>query len=283
MISLRRIVSIGVAALLLVSAAAASAQDTTPGAFNLTILEDGASFEDVFFGLVGTKLYGFQGVEGDVVSVTMTQISEDLDPYLVVLGPNGEVIAADDDSGTEPLFAASITDVTLPATGSYFIIASTFYNIDAILEEEIRDEQRYTLTLTGNSSVSDAEVDPALLVITATEAMPGQTFNGDSTAESVVDYYLLSATEGDSLDLIIESADFDTVIHLFDNEGNRLAVNDDDDVRAVLNSALYDFVAPYTGSYLVLVTDVFFYNALLGSDELLVYTGGTYELSITAE
>ncbi len=257
--------------------------DEVEGAFNLSILVDGETLTDSFVGEVGTRLYGFQGTEGDIVTITMTQITQELDPFLVLLGPNGEVVASDDDSGVERYLSAAITEVTLPATGSYFIFASSFTNIDTILDEVLTVEQEFTLTLDGITAPADESIDPELLTITAFTAELGMVYEGETTVTAPVTYYIFTAEEGDSLDLVIDEADFDTILHLFDAEGNRIAVNDDDEDLGVLTSAIRGFEAPYSGSYLLMATDVFFYNALAGEDELLIFSGGTYSLSISGE
>ncbi len=284
--SVRRITTLLLVIILALGASVASAQTTAPlrtevpesGEFAINILQSGARITDSFSGFVGTKLYGFQGVEGDVVSVTMTQITDGLDPFLVILGPNGEVVASDDDSGS-PFLASAIEGAILPATGSYFIIASSYVNIDAILEDPLLEEQEYTLTLDGNSDVSAQGVDPNLLNITATEVDFGQRYNGTSTVETPATYYLIGANAGQVLDFAL-SSNFDSIIHLFDAVGNRIGVSIDPE-RTGRNN-LFDFEMPYTGGYLLIVTDIFFYSAPEGEDATLPFTGGDYTLTISA-
>ena len=63
------------------------------------------------------QLYAFDATKGDTVTITMTQIDDDLDPFLVLLGSAGEVIATDDDSGTVSLSAEISGRETANATG----------------------------------------------------------------------------------------------------------------------------------------------------------------------
>lgn len=285
--SARRIAALLLMFVLLLGASGVSAQTTAPlrtevpesGEFAINILQNGAQITDSFSGYVGTKLYGFQGVEGDVVSVTMTQITDGLDPFLVILGPNGEVVASDDDSGS-PFLASAIEGVVLPATGSYFIIASSYVNIDAILEDPLLEEQEYTLTLNGNSDVSGQGVDPDMLNITATEVDFGQRYDGTSTVDTPATYYLIGANAGQVLDIAVD-ANFESIIHLFDAVGNRIGVSIDP-TRSGDTNALRGFEMPYTGGYLLVITDIFFYSAPEGENAELPFTGGEYSLNITA-
>ena len=60
-----------------------SAQDTVV-LDTLPILESGDSVSAVFDEEIDTHLYTFHATAGDVVSIEMTQASEDLDPLLVL-------------------------------------------------------------------------------------------------------------------------------------------------------------------------------------------------------
>ena len=64
----------------------------------------------------------FEGIEGDHILIDL--MSEDTNAYLILVGPDGEAIANDSDSGEK--WDARIA-VTLPVTGTYEIWASTFW------------------------------------------------------------------------------------------------------------------------------------------------------------
>jgi S1-C subfamily serine protease len=66
--------------------------------------------------------HAFQGSAGQTITIRME--SDDFDPYLILVGPNDEVIAQNDDA-TETDQNSSIT-VTLPQTGTYLIIANAY-------------------------------------------------------------------------------------------------------------------------------------------------------------
>jgi len=243
----------------------------------IQLLESGDSIEGVFESTVGTIVYGFHASEGDVVTITMTQTSDDLDPFLILTGPRGEVLASDDDSGEESLSSA-ITDVTLPFDGSYLIIASSFLNVRAPSEAGA-DTQTFVLTLEGNEpATDDPNYDPErLFFYTGTLEVGGSTTGYSSFAEPIF-YYDFDGEEGAVLDFVIDDADFDTLVHVFDNVGSRIAVNDDADG---LKSAITDLELPYTGTYFVMVTSAFFYHAPIQTET--DYVGGEFTLSVTAK
>jgi hypothetical protein len=67
-------------------------------------------------------LYDFEGVKGDVLTVSMS--GSDGDSFLVLLDPNEEVVVFDDDSGGG--FDALLAGVELGADGTYSIVATSF-------------------------------------------------------------------------------------------------------------------------------------------------------------
>ncbi|MDQ7034506.1 MAG: hypothetical protein Q9P01_06620, partial [Anaerolineae bacterium] len=79
----------------------------------LPIFESNDSINDTFDAEINTHLYAFYASAGDSVTIGMTQDSDDLDPFLVLLDISGAVLAMDDDSGSVFL-AAEITDFEIP-------------------------------------------------------------------------------------------------------------------------------------------------------------------------
>jgi hypothetical protein len=92
-----------------------SAGVTRDGTFSNT---DCVGFDGVPYGT-----YSFTGTAGDVVSVKM--ISEDVDAFVRMFGPDGSVVEDDDDLlASDYSTDAQVTRI-LPANGTYFIEAST--------------------------------------------------------------------------------------------------------------------------------------------------------------
>ncbi|MFN8529848.1 MAG: PPC domain-containing protein [Anaerolineae bacterium] len=71
-------------------------------------------------------LYMFDGTAGDIVNIAMNASSGTLDPTLYVVGPFGNEIASNDDAVAGENRNSLISNLTLPETGQYIIIATHF-------------------------------------------------------------------------------------------------------------------------------------------------------------
>lgn len=282
--------SLALAGLMLLPSLSLSAQDDAASqSVGLLKLTAGEVFNNTFEGQVTTHLYWFNGSAGDKVTLSMTQTDDEsgLDPFLVLLGSAGQVIASDDDSGTEALFSARIEGAELPADGGYMVVASSFQYIDAILPESegvtsLEAPQAYTLLVEGfNEPVNMPDYNPDELVYFASQIEYNQPFEGASTPEEPVYYITFLATEGDVIDISLESDEFDTLLYLFGANGERLAVSDDSGASS--NSAITGFSIPATGKYMLFATDFAFYEASKPADEVTFgFTGGNFRLTITS-
>lgn len=189
-------------------------------------LTSGVSVEGRFTPEMTMQMYLFFGSEGDRVTITMEGQTIDLDSFLIVLGPNGEVLAADDDSGPQRL-DAQVSNLVLPADNLYMVLATTFSSVhgDGFIGDP--DNARYKLTVSGNT-------DPASLMgqtvnLSGRPLVPGEPTRTRISVEEPVFYFFFDANEGDVITLEMESPDFDTLLYLFNAQGERIAVNDDAD------------------------------------------------------
>jgi hypothetical protein len=80
--------------------------------------------------------------------------------------------------------------------------------------------------------------------------------------------FVFEGTAGDIVTVLVESDEFPTIIHLFDPTGARLAVDP---------SAITSLELTEDGVYLILATDVFFYDVL---EDNGFYSGGVFVLSL---
>jgi len=277
--------------LLLSFAGIAQAQSTPDVSSNGTIgvrkiLHSGQAFSDEFQNGATAYLYGFLGSKGDTVTISMTQKEgSDLDPFVVLLGPRGEMLASDDDSGTDVFGSAQVSNKELPDDGVYLVVATTFAHIDEILVEngEVTAEptdQTFDITVAGNND--PASTDQALIF--TKDMVKGDTLNGESTLANPVGYYTYEGKAGDTISISTKadtSSDpiIDTVLHVFDPEGNRIAINDTDPNGSGSDAAVNDLTLPEDGTYMIFATDVFFYNAG-ATDNTLAFKGGKYTISI---
>ena len=68
--------------------------------------------------------YRFAGQAGDIVTISMTGLERFADTYLELYGPDGILLATDDDGGEG--LAALIDGFRLPTDGTYRIVARAF-------------------------------------------------------------------------------------------------------------------------------------------------------------
>ncbi len=251
--------------------------------FSPPFLSDGDIMVEALSPAVQAQLYAFDATKGDRVTVTMTQIDDDLDPFLVLLGPAGEVLARDDDSGPVSL-SAEISEVTIPASGTYFVMATSYYYVDVILDVETDQEDLdYELSISGITQPEFVDEGDDTFTYYAGTLESGVPTEGYSTLEEPVFYYNVTGRAGDMLNMTMSSDEFDTILHVFSPSGERIAVNDDADGT---NSAIAGLELPVDGTYLIFATDLFFYNAGVdmgtGDESVLNYQGGTFEITLDA-
>jgi hypothetical protein len=248
----------------LIGVVGVSAQDDADTQFKVIILQDGDVYSGAFEGDKTAELYAFNGSAGDVVTISMVQEkNSDLDPFLVLLGERGQMFASDDDSGEAIAMSATISDFELPADGSYYILATSFAYVDAILpegQEPLAEPQNYELSISGVTQPTKMEgYDPDSVLFFSTDVTGGGEGTAETTFEEPVYYFKFTASAGDVVNITTVSDNFDTIIHLFAPNGQRIAVNDDSDGT---NSAITSFELPEDGEYVFFVTDTFFYTAV---------------------
>jgi hypothetical protein len=255
----------------------AFAQDDEEPTMTLELLSGNDIVIAIFEDEVNAHLYAFFGSQGDVVTITMNQRQDSLlDPYLVLLGPAGEVYAADDDSGELDL-AAEIRRFRLPQDGSYFILATSFSGLRQEADPD-EDPQEYELILIGATTPDDID-DPERIEFFAATLEVGDEAVLEITDDEPVFYVRFVGSEGDVVSIITEQEgdELDTLLYLFDPNGNRIAVNDDVDFAGGdYYAAIEDVELPEDGVYLIFAM-AFDFNRAYGPDWV---NTGTFRLII---
>ncbi|MBZ0275083.1 MAG: hypothetical protein K8I60_02995 [Anaerolineae bacterium] len=263
-----------------------SARLAAPGAgrfvFRLNILDNAAPFEDALTQDVQARLYGFNANQGDLATITMKPTPDSqLDPYLALLGPRGELIAVNDDANYDAGdYSSLINAVSIPETGSYFVIASSYQYITTLasVTGAMPANLDYELTVSG---ITPVETSGYPLTFYSTEMDAGAPLSGAITPEEPAWYFTFDGHAGDVVN-ITANGDFDTLIQVFGPEGVRFAVNDDiDTAGGNYNSAVNALALSATGSYLVIVTNPFVFQPSSDTDlqDITLYGAFTAELS----
>ncbi|NDJ74773.1 MAG: hypothetical protein GYB65_00825, partial [Chloroflexi bacterium] len=221
--------------------------DDSAGEYTLALRQEVLQGE-IFFGdtVTGTlndemHFYAFSGVEGDLVTISMS--SDIFDTYLELNGPSGEWLVSDDDGGEG--YNSRLTAFTLPETGAYMIVARAYGGTGT---------GDYTLTL-------DYEQVQGVLSY-------GDTVEGALGSDEPLHLYSFSGEQGDLVSISLSSDDFDTYVELNDTSGSYLTA--DDDGGTDLNSLISFFPLPATGEYTILVRG---YGDTLGTYTLSLSTG----------
>lgn len=156
------------------------------------------------------------------------------DPFLKVLGPDGNELAFDDDGGDG---LNSYLEFTAAATGTYFVEAGAFAG---------EDEGGYTLGALAGGIPADASTDAAV-------SAEGDYRDGVLDPAGDRDWYKLELAEGQAVRISLESSQTgdplaDPYLVLYGPDGAEVAR--DDDGGSGLN-AFIEYQAPAAGAYFV--------------------------------
>ncbi|MGF1575799.1 MAG: PPC domain-containing protein [Cyanophyceae cyanobacterium] len=105
----------------------------------------------------------------------------------------------------------------------------------------------------------------------------GDPTTGELTEEEPVHLYTFEGEEEQSLNILLTSADFDTVVTLLDPDGEEMLFNDDS-AGYGLNSRIGPVVLPEAGDYTIVVDSFGHHNSGSGGGEIVM---GSYTLSLS--
>lgn len=254
------------AAVFMLIAAVSHAQTAQIPLEELPLMESGSVLQDSFDEDVTARLYAFQASAGDIVSVAMVQSDEEgeLDPYLLLFAPDGELLASDDDSGS--VFLSALIDrVELPSDGTYLVLATSLYYIEST-SPDVTEPQDYLIGMEGATTPDTDEI--------SIEALPmayGDTLDAESTLTHPGVFFAFAGDAGDVVSVLMDSEEFPTLLHLFAPGGERIATD---------ASAITEVELEAEGVYLILATDAFFYEAL---QEDTFFLGGAFTLALDGQ
>lgn len=190
--------------------------------------------------------FRFEGREGQRVRIDMT--SSDFDTWLELFDDNRVSLDEDDDGGPEG--TDSRLTFTLPRTGAYIIEARAFSD-----------------TL-GDYSLSVTEVEPdrapdAIAFGASLQGEIGETDPRDNDDRGY-DAFTFSGREGQRIQAIMRSGDFDTFLQVGKAEGEFTALASDDDGLMEGTDSRLNFSLPEDGDYVLRASP-------LGSDSKGLY------------
>lgn len=181
--------------------------------------------------------YTFQGRSGQRVVVTMS--SDDFDTYLDLYTGEGDgryVVDSDDDGAGEG------TDSRL----SHTLVEDGLYTIEARgFSADGRGD--YELTLT------EAAPEPEPTPLAYGRTIQGEINDGDPRDDDNrgFDAFRISGREGNRIQLIMRSGDFDTFLQIGSPEGDFYALASDDDGLGEGTDSRLNYILPSTGDFIV--------------------------------
>lgn len=176
---------------------------------------------------------------GNSVTLTAEATSGDLDTYLIIYAPSGDVIVENDDIDTAGGNFNSQVAFVAPEAGDYEI-------------EVTRYAGTGDFVLTIAYGVFDAEGGTA---IGADASEATNTFTGSITDAAIVQIFEVELFANETVFASTEatSGNLDTVLSVLDPNQREIASNDDFDPQVSLNSAL-SFTTGTAGTYFFVVT-----------------------------
>lgn len=216
------------------------------------LTSDDESGVRTIFGEHNHDTYAFDGVAGEHVTITMLAErdpnghephEEDYppgDPYLYLFGPDGQVVAQDDDSAGG---LDAMLQHRLAVDGEYVIVATSF---------GARETFAYELTL----DCDDADPDlPEPTPIGCNETIITELSPTDATGfrspDHFYDHYEFDVEEGDVVTISMSSSEGDSYLLVLDETGEIVAEDDDggEGVDALLRNLELD-----AGTYSIIAT-----------------------------
>ncbi|NWF70654.1 MAG: pre-peptidase C-terminal domain-containing protein [Chloroflexi bacterium] len=206
--------------------------------------------------------FTFEASAGDIVTITMLNTDDSLDAQVILLDPNGDEIARNDDADRDADLPdrsdAQIAEFQLPEAGEYTVIATRAGEADG----STRGDYRITVVLVGTGEVATQEASGFTVNDDGDDLLEyGETVQGEINDDTFRVTYDFEGTEGDIVTItmidVSEDNGLDPLLILLDEGGNELARNDDASNSAEVgqfNSQIANFTLPATGTYTVVAT-----------------------------
>ncbi|HEX9917634.1 MAG TPA: pre-peptidase C-terminal domain-containing protein, partial [Pyrinomonadaceae bacterium] len=191
--------------------------------------------------------YTFNGTAGQQISITMTATSGNIDPYLYLLTPDGDLLADDDNGGGG--ISARIPQGAgfgrLPMSGTYTIVVNT---------AGASQSGNYNVTLARGADCASTALTLGAAATSGSLASSDCRLLEDG---SFIDAYTFSGTTNGQVVITMtsSSAGLVPVVFLLGPTGEALVIDnnlDGDNTARIPNNGSTSFTLPATGAYTVL-------------------------------
>ncbi len=196
--------------------------------------DDGQNFKD------GSRLdmYALTVQAGE--SITLRVVSSDFEPVLSVFGPEGSLVAYNDYGES---FGDVSTGFTAGTAGRHVVVVSGWSDLD------VGEYVLSSVRATGGPSAASAVALP----VTLESAITGEMAPAPGAFGGGAEYFSFDVQEELLILANMTSSEIDSVLTLYDQEGNIIASNDDDGFTT--DALLVALVGP--GSYVLAASTYF--------------------------
>ena len=242
-------------------------------------------------------MFSFDVTAGQQIQIDLDRDGGSLDSVLRVFTSNGTQVAFNDDGAApgETRGLESFIDHTFTSAGRYYLGVSAFGNstYNAVTGGAEGPDSRtgstigaYILTLTPVDRDVNDQISEAIAfgTISSTHTLAGSIDPGDD-----VDMYSFDVSSGQTVNFDIDrpSGSLDSVIRVFDSNGNQLAINDDaaapGESFSVESYLVHTFDS--SGRFYIGVSNFgnSSYSAVTGDGDRTGSTTGAYTLTATTD
>lgn len=184
------------------------------------------------------NVYYFDGLRGEVVSISVTATKGDLDPILTLIDANGRVIAQrDDGDGSRNV---RIPALTIPQSFRYYVIVG-----------------RFGMGLGSTTGTFNLKIERI--------GVSGESGSALRYGDSVINnishmspqvYYSFQAKQGDIIDVAMQrnSGNLDPYLQVVNSQANVIAESDDMGGSGSLDAGVKGLVIDETGTYIIVAT-----------------------------
>ena len=183
---------------------------------------------------VRADAYRFTVTAGQRIDATLN--SDAFDAYLELFDAKGESLDQDDDGGEEGTNSRLVH--TFTEAGDYTL------QVRAIGD---------TLTGAYTLALAEAEPEPAPTALPFAEVVQGEITSTNARDDDGRNYaaYTFSGTEGNRVQVVMRSGDFDTYLQIGSADGEFEASGSDDDGLGEGTDSRLNYILPDTGAYVI--------------------------------
>lgn len=223
-------------------------------------------------------VYTFQGTTGELVNITMERISGDLDPFLTLYTPDGDIVAIDDNSGSER--NAELRNIKLLDDGLYSLQST---GTDNTLGTYALTLIRGGISLPIEAALEDTPTPTQIpLMPTIAPALNGNRLQNNAPVLGSLDdgdfsQFSIYAVEGETFTLAAKPVGENPLlaeIEMYSPEGELAIFTNATQSGIGQQTIIPAYTAPMTGAYIILLSGE---NGVGGNYILSYGTGYTAE------